>query len=111
MEVYSLLLDTKTHARIDGDDEDTALVLMLTAAAGDVAHAAGYTLPATADALPADLRFAIIDQAAQLYDQRGADEGKPGLSLAASRIVARYRGVSLGVRCPVVTDEETATDG
>jgi hypothetical protein len=69
---------------------------MLATAAQDVAHAAGYALPQNVADLPADLRFAIIDQATRLYDARGADEIRPGLSAAASRIVHRYRGVTLG---------------
>lgn len=104
MDATELLPALKLHARIDTDDEDAGLVLMLIAAAQDVAHAASYELPAEALDLPADFTFAIIDQAAKAYDQRGADEGKPGLSLAASRITARYRGVSLGV-------PDTTTEG
>lgn len=97
MDVSTLLYPLKLHARITHYDEDSALVLMLVAAAADVAHAANYTLPADVMDLPADVQFAIIDQAAKTYDQRGPDEGMAGLSLAASRIVARYRGVSLGL--------------
>lgn len=90
----NLLSAAKGHARIDFIDDDDVLLLMLTAAAADVAAAAEYTLPASAADLPDDLRFAIIDQAAMLYDGRGGDTERPvGLSLAASRIVARYRGV------------------
>lgn len=95
MDATDLLPALKLHARIDTDDEDAGLVLMLIAAAQDVAHAAAYELPEDALDLPADIQFAIIDQAARTYDQRGADEGKPGLSLAASRISARYRGVRI----------------
>ena len=93
----ALLPDAKEHARVAHDDDDAALELMLEAAAQDVAFAAAYTLPEDVAELPDDLRFAIIDQAAMLYDARGGDTERPvGLSLAASRIVARYRGVSLG---------------
>lgn len=89
-----LLTSAKLHARVDFDEDDGLLELMLTAAAADVAGAAEYALPAAGTDLPEDLRFAIIDQAAMLYDARGADTERPvGLSLAASRIVARYRGV------------------
>jgi hypothetical protein len=95
MDVFGLLAACKLHTRVDHNDEDADILLMLTAAAGDVAHAAGYTLPATSTALPDDLRFAIIDQAAALYDARGQSDGRPGLTLAASRIVARYRGVRI----------------
>lgn len=94
MDVSTLLLDAKEQARIDGADDDSTLLLMLAAAAADVAHAAGIDLDEAE--LEPDLRLAIIDQAARLYDLRGAAEGKPGLSVTASRIVARYRGVSLG---------------
>lgn len=97
MDVEPLLLNLKVHARVEHDDDDDDMLLMLYAAASDVAVAAGYTLPATVAELPFDMVFAIIDQAARTYDLRGADDGKPGLSVAASRIVARYRGVSLGV--------------
>lgn len=97
MDLTGLIPDLKLHGRIDTDSEDAGLLLMLKAAAADVAHAAGYTLPDLVADLPDDMRFAIVDQAARTYDLRGADEGKAGLSLAASRIVSRYRGVSLGV--------------
>lgn len=96
MNTSDLLTDTKLHARVDGDDDDTGLLLMLAAAAGDVAHAAAYTLPTASADLPDDLRLAIIDQAAMLYDARGGDTERPaGLSMAAARIVSRYRGVRL----------------
>ncbi|MFN4158606.1 MAG: hypothetical protein ACK4GO_09410 [Gemmobacter sp.] len=45
--------------------------------------------------MPADLQAAINDQATQSYDLRGADKGAQGLSLQASRIVARYKRVRL----------------
>ena len=101
MDIADLLADTKMRARIDDTIEDDAILLLLTAAAGDVAYAASYTLPDDAVDLPDDMRFAIVDQAAKMYDQRGPDEGKPGLSLAASRIVARYRGVAIGAAVDV----------
>ena len=98
MDVFDLLSDAKAHARVDHHDDDAGIVLMLSAAAADVAAAAEYDLPEDANDLPADLRFAIIDQLALLYDARGGDTDRPiGLSLAASRIVARYRGVRM---CP-----------
>lgn len=96
MDVSHLLDSLKLHGRIDTDSENEILRLMLETAAQDVAHAAAYTFPAELADLPDDMAFAIIDQASKLYDQRGADDAPAGLSLAASRIVARYRGVSLG---------------
>ena len=101
MDVSSLLPAFKLHARIDHSDEDTGLILMLQAAASNVAYAASYTLPALASALPDDLRFAVIDQATNTYEHRGDDAGRPGLCVSASRIVARYRGVSIGEIDPV----------
>jgi hypothetical protein len=99
MDVSDLLSDAKAHARVDHHDDDAGIVLMLSAATADVAAAAEYDLPEDANDLPADLRFAIIDQVALLFDARGGDTDRPvGLSLAASRIVARYRGVRM---CPV----------
>lgn len=92
-----LLAQAKDHARIDHSSEDALMVLMLEAALADVAHAAGIAVPSTVAELAGDLRFAVIDQAAMLYDARGGDAERPmGLSLAASRITARHRGVSLG---------------
>ena len=94
MDITPLLAPAKLHARVDYDDDDALLELMLSTAAADVAGAAEYALPEAGTDLPEDLRFAIIDQAAMLYDARGTDTERPvGLSLAASRIVARYRGV------------------
>lgn len=95
MDATTLLPALKLHARIDTGTEDAGLLLMLTAAAQDVAHAASYTLPTHAIDLPADIQFAIVDQAARTYDARGADDIRPGLSLAASRITSRYRGVKI----------------
>ncbi|CAM5420263.1 hypothetical protein FALB51S_02495 [Frigidibacter albus] len=82
------------HARVDASEDTANVLLILAAAAADVAGAANYTLPATSGDLPDDLGFAVIDQALMIYDARGSDTKRPvGLSLAASRIVARYRGV------------------
>lgn len=92
-----LLSQAKTHTRIDHTDEDAALLLLIAAAIADVSHAAGYAMPPALTQLPDDLAFAICDQVAMIYDARGAATDRPiGLSLAASRICARYRGVSLG---------------
>ena len=94
-----LLSRAKAHARIVHDDDDAALALMLEAAAADVLGAANYTAPETLAELPDDLALAICDQAVMLFDTRsGATERERplGLTLAASRIVQRYRGVSLG---------------
>jgi hypothetical protein len=107
MIVSALLIDLKLHARITGDHDDPALALLLETAAGDVAHAAGITLPDDAGDLPRDLGFAIVDQAARSYDQRGADDGPPGLTPAASRIVHRYRGVRIHTPEPPVDEGAT----
>lgn len=106
MDASTLIDAFKLHARIDTDSEEFGLALMLATAAQDVAHAANYTLPESTLDLPADIQFAIIDQAARTYDMRGVDDGRAGLSLAASRIVARYRGVSVGLAA-----SDTTTDG
>lgn len=104
MNVSDLLTAAKLHARVDHDDDDSDVLLMLAAAAGDVAHAAEYTLPEDSDDLPDDLMLAILDQCAMLYDARGGDTDRPvGLSMAAARIVARYRGVRL---CLPTTETE-----
>lgn len=99
MDIGWLMHEAKEHARIDFNDDDATLELMLQAAVADVLGAANIPVPDTADDLPNDLRFAIIDQTAMLYDARGtatAKERPLGLSLAASRIAARHRGVSTG---------------
>lgn len=96
MNVSDLLTAAKLHARVDHDEDDSDMLLMLAAASADVAHAAEYTLPPAAADLPDDLKLAIIDQAAMLYDARGGETDRPlGLSMAAARITARYRGVRL----------------
>lgn len=56
-----------------------------------VTYPAGFG--AEASRIPEDLQHAINDQAAAFYDLRGAEDGKQGLSLAASRIAARHRRV------------------
>lgn len=99
MDIGWLLREAKEHARIDFCDDDVTVELMLQAAVADVLGAAGIPVPDTADDLPDDLRFAIIDQTAMLYDARSVATTRQrplGLSLAASRIVARHRGVSTG---------------
>lgn len=71
-------------------------VLHLDAVDGDslvITYPAGFG--DTAGSIPADLQLAIMDQAARLYDLRGAEDGVQGLSLAASRIAARYRRVAV----------------
>jgi uncharacterized phiE125 gp8 family phage protein len=54
---------------------------------------------ADADAIPADLQLAILDQATATYDERGAGGGKTAHTSAVSphmaRIAARYRRVAL----------------
>lgn len=98
MNVASLLEAAKLHTRVDpnSNEEDADLRLMLSTAAADVAHAANFVLPESADDLPDDLKFAIIDQVALLFDCRGGDTERPeGLSMAAARVVARYRGVAI----------------
>lgn len=94
---HAFLSDLKTHARLDGSGEDGALDLLLAAATADVLGAANVEAPDDLTELPDDLRLAICDQAAMLYDARGdaTTRNRPlGLSLAASRIVARHRGVA-----------------
>ncbi len=66
--------------------------------ATDAALRVTYTaaLALTPEALPADLRHAIMDQAARLYDERGGvSERGPSLSPHAARVIARYRRVGL----------------
>lgn len=58
-----------------------------------ISYPAGYGMDQAS--IPADLRLAIMDQAARSYDLRGAEDGVQGLSLAASRIAARYRRVAV----------------
>jgi len=48
-----------------------------------------------AASIPDDLQLAINDQAAAFFDMRGPEDGKQGLSLAASRIAARHRRVAV----------------
>ena len=71
-------------------------VLHLDAVDGDslvITYPAGFG--DTAASIPADLQLAIMDQAARSYDLRGAEDAVQGLSLAASRIAARYRRVAV----------------
>lgn len=77
MDVSPLLDPLKLRARIDYSDDDADLLLSLSAAVLDVLAAAEYEAPATVAELPDDLRFAIIDQAAMLYDARGGDTERP----------------------------------
>lgn len=56
-----------------------------------ISYTAGFGA-LTAD-IPADLRHAVADVAARLYDMRGADDGKATFPPAAARICARYRRV------------------
>lgn len=71
-------------------------VLHLDAVDGDdlvISYPAGFGF--TASSIPSDLRLAIMDQAAAYFDQRGPIDAPQGLSLAASRIAARYRRVAV----------------
>lgn len=98
MDTGWLLREAKEHARVDFCDDDVTLELMLQAAVADVLGAANIPVPDNIDDIPGDLRFAICDQTAMLYDVRSVatTRDRPlGLSLAASRIAARHRGVAL----------------
>jgi len=94
MDVSGIVTATKLRARVDSDDDDNDIELSVQAAVLDVLSAANVDVPDTAGDIDDDLFFAIVDQAVMLYDSRGPDTDRPmGLSLAASRIVARHRGV------------------
>jgi len=57
-----------------------------------IAYPAGYG--AEAAAIPADIKHAILDQVAALYDNRGAPSGREwAVSPALLRIAAKHRGV------------------
>ncbi|MTD99260.1 hypothetical protein GIY56_03045 [Paracoccus sp. YIM 132242] len=58
-----------------------------------VSYVAGFG--PDAGSIPDDLALAIADQTARSYDLRGAEDGPQGLSVAASRIAARYRRVAV----------------
>jgi len=47
------------------------------------------------DTIPADLRHAVADLAARLYDVRGSDDCKSMMPAATARILARHRRVAL----------------
>ncbi len=80
------LLEAGRPAILHLPDENEA-VLRITYTAG---------LAATPGDVPADLKLAICDQVARLYDERGgvSDHG-PSLSHHAARVIARYRRVGL----------------
>jgi hypothetical protein len=97
MDVSGLVTATMLRARVDSEDDYNDLERAVQAALLDVYGAANLDVPDEPDDIPEDLFFAITDQATMLYDARGGDTDRPlGLSLAASRIVARHRGVSAG---------------
>lgn len=59
-----------------------------------VQYQAGFG--AAASDIPPALAHAIVDQAAALFDDRGAGDGKTnGMSMHMARILARYRRVAL----------------
>ncbi|WP_417257167.1 hypothetical protein [Celeribacter halophilus] len=97
MDVSGLVTATMLRARVDSEDDYNDLERAVQASLLDVYGAANLDVPDEPDDIPEDLFFAITDQATMLYDARGGDTDRPlGLSLAASRIVARHRGVSAG---------------
>lgn len=58
-----------------------------------ITYAAGFG--DTSEAVPQDIKAAIIDQLLPTYDQRGIDRAKgAGLSAHMARVVARYRRVA-----------------
>lgn len=61
-----------------------------------VIYQAGYGTDA--QAVPRDLRFAVMDQALRLFDRRGDMDDNPRLAPSTARICARYRRVTMGVR-------------
>ncbi|WP_170317538.1 head-tail connector protein [Paroceanicella profunda] len=59
-----------------------------------IEYEAGYGT--TAESVPADLRHAVADQAAALFDARGVSDAKTiSLSPHLSRIVARYKRLAV----------------
>jgi hypothetical protein len=97
MDVSGLVTATMLRARVDSEDDYNDLERAVQVSLLDVYGAANLDVPDEPDDIPEDLFFAITDQATMLYDARGGDTDRPlGLSLAASRIVARHRGVSAG---------------
>lgn len=80
-------LETGRYPRLHFSDTEPGGRLRITYAAG---------LTATPANLPADLRHAIAEQAARMFDHRGGIEDKgPALSAHAARVIARYRRVKL----------------
>lgn len=98
------------RARIDAGhaaEMATEINALLAAAVADVLAAAAVAVPDDLAELPADLAFAVTDHAAMLFEARASvtTRNRPlGLSLAASRITARYRGIRADV-------PESAQDG
>jgi uncharacterized phiE125 gp8 family phage protein len=70
------------YSGIPGDDQVAVIM-----------YQAGFG--ADAAAIPADLAHAILDQAAVLFDARGAAQAGTRLSPSSARIAARYRRVAL----------------
>lgn len=103
MSIAPLFDQFADRARIDaGHAAEMAAEIdsLLAAAVADVLSAAGVEAPEDLGGLPDDLQFAITDHAAMLFEARASvtTRNRPlGLSLAASRIAARYRGVRADV--------------
>lgn len=87
------LASVKDHLRIDHDAEDTLLQGYIDASLSEIERYIGADLDA--DAIHADLAFAVQEMVAFAYDNRANPDAKPGLTPAAARICARHRGVSL----------------
>lgn len=79
-------LEGGRYPRLHWPDTEPASRLRIT-------YIAGYG--AAHSALPADLAHAVLDQAVHLFGTSGSEAGKSGLGLAAARIAARYRRVTL----------------
>jgi uncharacterized phiE125 gp8 family phage protein len=79
-------LEGGRYSRLHWPDTEPASRLRIT-------YSAGYGN--SQSALPADLAHAVQDQAIHLFNTSGSEAGKSGLGLAAARIAARYRRVSL----------------
>jgi uncharacterized phage protein (predicted DNA packaging) len=80
--------DVKAWCRIDSDDEDAILQLMIAAASAEAIAYTGLIL--TADNTPAVLRQAIAVRAADLYANR---EGQLKGSATFHALLAPYRVV------------------
>lgn len=94
--------DLKAHCNVTGNDDNAVLTRLLAAAQAHVERLLGFKLNNTdelPDGPPADLELAVLQLAAEFYENREASISGTiitGVPFSVREIVAEYRNYTFG---------------